>query len=168
MFKVDNLLVVGDPCYEGNHSAHLTTLSGEWHSYVEMYDAGDWGVRCSKLKVWHESWKDVRCDTFHSDLGVDSGQMGAFINPNEMGGEYQQDSFYGECCNLTIASESNPTGWGELSHHGTGVVSGSGFGDGAYPLKVKYVNSLVVAIEVDFLCEPDDDEDELLADEDDE
>ena len=81
---------------------------------------------------------------------VDSGQLGIFDNSffeRSSRGEYDDpDSFYGECCGITLADEP----YGPLMN-GYGIVTGGFGGDGVYPLYVaRDERSRVVAIKVDF------------------
>ena len=84
-------------------------------------------------------------------VAVDSGQAGffneKFFSESEKGDYDTPDSFYGECCGITLADEP----YGVLENE-LGVVSSSGYGDGVYPLYVVLdSNGKVIASKIVFI-----------------
>jgi hypothetical protein len=173
-FTVEDKLVVADPCYidsddgsfEENVKSGILSRSGggivfegavgDWVAEIETQDEGAWGIRVGKL---HLSRKGARSYLSRrlkdvGEVGVDSGQMGAFC---------------ATCLPLDYDALLNAYE-GDHSRNmlafGGGAVSSTGYGDGSYEVTAAYDNDdRPVEIVVDFLPEeePEDfdwDEDE--------
>ena len=147
-----------DPCYDRYVWCRREiedVLPGEYRVYSIHNDKEH---RVHSLVLLHEKkhkpWQFIFKWAFGKDVGVDSGQFGFFddsIYPltEKTGGEMEDlDSFYGKCCQATLSKEQE----GIIDNKG--VVSSSGWGDGAYPY---YVNALgkKSAFMVDYLSEND-------------
>ncbi len=149
-------VLVSDPCYKkAYHEGSMkisgkleNVCSGEWQSAVFRNDeTGGWGLRNHYLVAWLNNLPNSWTEEDSFCVGVDSGQAGIFDferypdgedtdqSENYLArdtGEYQDlDSFYGQCCLITMENESNA---GPVTYDGQtmGSVSSSGIGDGAY------------------------------------
>ena len=157
-------LAVSDPCYD-NPNTVGNVKNGAWTASVDFEDG------CvSALKVCHKDHTADFLEFKECDLriDVDSGQAGIFDadffgDDEELDqGDTQhksegrpwgigQTDFYDVCCNLT-SSEARA---GCLSR---GVVSNSGYGDGAYTCYKAEVGDQVVALMVIFIDDAVDEE----------
>ncbi len=165
-FKVESgEVTVSDPCYD------LKSIAGKWQAVN-----GDWkaainlrkdGTVSSLTATLVNPGKTDKWEKTNSAGGVDSGQMSIFDSkfyraPSEADGKPQPkwmdskrikevgEKFYGACCTLTCGDNSENLGGGVLAH---GTVSSSGYGDGVYPVYVKFANgpsAKVVGIKVRF------------------
>lgn len=165
---ISNELLVTDPCYEKGTwcSGDLeNVLPGIWQASVMRLQDPDWGDRVAELVICHESIKDTDAESIDEwvpiTVGVDSGQAGFFdpqFYPNGEPGEYgDKDTFYGRACEAT----DNPHDWGIVDGHG--VVSQSGFGDGAYACYVtRDPQGRVIAAKIVFISDEDYEDDHEL------
>lgn len=139
--KLSGKVVVSDPCYDRSVWCMATDIAvkpGLYTTYIFRKDEKEWGVRVAAIMAIHtdysgslkKDWEPYECC-----IGVDSGQCGIFddaVYPatESSGGEYgDEDSFYGECCKLTLSEEQ-----GGILKFRNGIVSSSGYGDGSYAL----------------------------------
>lgn len=164
-------LVVSDPCYDRDTwcAGILENVkNGVWeaYAYVENYGKGGFGGdRVKKLVVFH---RDHRHDLglypkrAKFEVGVDSGQAGFFDDASypqgerEEGGYWNKDAFYDECCDATCGRNDEGEGYGIIA--GAGAVSSSGWGDGGYRCDYYEKDGQIVAAEVEFI--PDEDEED--------
>lgn len=183
-FRIESGRVyVSDPCYEkGTWCQALVdgVKNGTWEAHIDNRDEGRPGL----LRVFHENFSDLNsleCSIIPNEIGVDSGQAGVFDAAH-----YREDAsipedfqplctdgglfhnfddeeggrFYGACCDRTLG----PTGEGarDENFHGGGTipfgaVSSSGYGDGGYEAKAyKNDDGDIVAIEIEFIPEEDE------------
>lgn len=112
---------VWDPCY--GHGDTFPAENGTWFAEVEMSHEGNWGNRVAKLSAWKDGCYGKTPFKRGAVAGVDSGQMGIYdIRPDV---NTDEDS-YDEICNITLDKEQAGI------FRDLGVVSSSGYGDGAY------------------------------------
>lgn len=182
-FKIESGRVyVSDPCYKtGTWCQALVdgVKNGNWEAHIDNRDEGRPGL----LRVNHESYPDIthlECSIIPNEIGVDSGQAGVFdaahyrqdssipedfqpLDPGGMFDDFTDEEggrFYGACCDRTLG----PTGEGRRddNFHGGGTipfgaVSSSGYGDGGYEAKAyKNDDGEIVAIEIEFIPEEED------------
>ena len=147
---------ISDPCYEPDCWCSCTVHGfrpGIYNAYVvEDPEEGRVAELVICLEEADTSTKS-RMDWIENDasVAVDSGQAGFFNEKffSTVGkGDYDDpDSFYGECCGITLADEP----YGVLGNE-LGVVSSSGYGDGVYPLYVVLdSNGKVIAAKIVFI-----------------
>ena len=166
---------VTDPCYSVPtwcQTKLTNVLPGEW--VVSMiYDEKQGTNRNAELFLIHKDHqitKDLSYDWF-GDFGVDSGQAGVFdaasyrsdsaaeaINPPWIdfvlpGRDQEGDAWYEKICKFTLGE----SGWGAYD---AGAVSSSGWGDGMYPVYGAEVNGQVVALQLVFIDQSAEDDDE--------
>ena len=166
---------VTDPCYSVPtwcQTKLTNVLPGEW--VVSMiYDEKEGTNRNAELFLVHkdhQATKDLVYDWF-GDFGVDSGQAGVFdaasyrsdsaaeaINPPWIdfvlpGKDLEGDAWYEKICKFTLGE----SGWGAYD---AGAVSSSGWGDGMYPVYGAEVDGQVVALQLVFIDQSADDDDE--------
>ena len=166
---------VTDPCYSVPtwcQTKLTNVLPGEW--VVSMiYDEKQGTNRNAELFLIHkdhQAAKDLSYDWF-GDFGVDSGQAGVFdaasyrsdsaaeaINPPWIdfvlpGKDLEGDAWYEKICKFTLGE----SGWGAYD---AGAVSSSGWGDGMYPVYGAEVNGQVVALQLVFIDQSAEDDDE--------
>ena len=155
-------VVISDPCY--SEIKERSAINGLWKSYVNLNGEG----RVTSLVAEYQGLVDAGAKWLRDrPEGVDSGQMSVFDSSfyrKDAEGkgkiskswEYMEDdkddgAFYGACCTLTCG-ESNGVGTpgGVLEH---GVVSQTGYGDGSYPVFLKFsgTHKRIVAIKVKFI-----------------
>lgn len=172
---------VTDPCYSVPtwcQTKLTNVLPGEW--IVSMiYDEKGGSNRNAELYLIHKDHQSSRGLMFDwfGDFGVDSGQAGVFdaasyrddayaagittpeVDFNLPGHDLEGDAWYEKMCKFTLAND----GWGAYA---AGAVSSSGYGDGMYPVYGAEVDGKVVALQLVFIdqsAEDDDDwEDDLL------
>lgn len=177
-FNLGSKVVVSDPCYEIPTWCHAVVegvLPGTYIGEINTSDEGVWGTRVANLKAIHEDHHltkhKIKWEQHPNTIGVDSGQCGIF-NFDQYRDDKQSESYdielmfsgdwsdkpgddwYQRMCTLTNSEDS----YGVTPD---GIVSCTGFGDGAYTLMVGKVNDVIVAFEIEFITEDDDmDEDE--------
>jgi hypothetical protein len=197
IFKITSgTMVCSDPCYQiptWCQGVISNVKNGLWEAGIETLDAGTWGERISLLWVFNidavinDPTIKTRIEKYEGvelsfSGGVDSGQFGFFdlshyrnddsakdLVKHNFGDNYDienGDAWYRAMCHLTLDEPS----WGVAPF---GVVSSSGFGDGAYLVKgIKNDAGEFVAFCVQFIpnnwdTDDDyDDEDEDFEDED--
>jgi len=147
---------VSDPCYERDTWSAGTiedVKNGEWEAHIKTI-----GKRVAELSAYHTDIKPStlkKLKWFEQDfeVGVDSGQCGLFDDkfyPEGETGEYGDNSFYGKCCSLTLKNG----GVGVLDF---GVVSSSGYGDGAYICSTLEEKREIVGVKIVFIEEENED-----------
>lgn len=158
---------VSDPCYKLEAHDHvaqtLPAANGRWVGSV-IYGPSSWGNRVHQLMAHLESSNLIGSEELlRDDVGVDSGQMSIIdlgSYPTGETGEYDDPTqFYGRVCPLTL---DTPQSSGIFD--GAGIVSGSGFGDGGYPVYVRRnAEGEVTSVRVVFIDDADseDEEDDL-------
>jgi len=150
---------ITDPFYSDDVWCKIDSFpakNGKWKAYVVKSDEGDWGIRCAVLIAYHEDHPVIDQDepmNLIGNIGVDSGQAGIFdegVYPRDNStGEYDDtNTFYGQCCKVTLSEDH----WGTIPG---GVVSSSGYGDGSYQAFGNMKNGKYVAIKIVFI-EPDE------------
>jgi hypothetical protein len=176
-------LVCSDPCYSiptWCQGIVENVKNGIWGAEINLSDEGDWGTRVASLFICNEDSFDkdnsivkkiFEDEPLNFSAGVDSGQFGFFdfehYRNNDSakdlkkydfgGGEKAGDEWYGACCHLTLGQEK----WGVLPN---GVVSSSGFGDGAYDVfGLKNDEGEYVAFAVVFIYDEDEDDEDWLS-----
>lgn len=184
-----NSVIVTDPCYDTNTWCQAkveNVLEGKYDTCCNVVDTGDWGKRNASLIAIHENYRgeELNWEIFPAEIGVDSGQAGIFDIrdyrkdglemelPTTMydGESFDSDKwksffskkeddeegedFYKKMCKFTLSDE----GWGSYA---SGVVSRSGFGDGAYVLRVAKDNDKVIGFFIDFAVEEEEVEEEI-------
>lgn len=184
-FTVENGLIISDPSYNFNpnkinndsfkiqeYFPKEQVKQGEWDSYVE-YD--EESGRVAMLRAFHSSlikeilagdWKP--CEGF---IGVDSGQAGIYdskyFKQDSVVGDYplakyimdldkKGEKWYAMCCQQTYDESNFSKRAGIIPY---GVVSGSGYGDGAYDYGVCKKNGLICGIEILYLFKYNNGED---------
>lgn len=166
-------LRVTDPCYQDGTwcAGTLQAKPGIWNAKT-VVGPTSWHTRVKALQISHESLGALEVldyktlDSAKLTAGVDSGQCGFFDDahyPRDAASfEYEDDTFYGECCALTL--DDGLPGGGVLSKQ-TGVVSRSGFGDGGYEVYVKRDEAgdvaLVQLLYVDESAQDDEEDDSV-------
>lgn len=140
-------LVVSDPCYPPGIwcAGKLDQVqNGTWKAEVRIIDADDFGERVAELYCYADGFPAIREEPVDFKIGVDSGQAGIFdakhyrSDENAKNWVYQyessplvpDDAWYSMCCDVTLATEAGIIPYG--------VVSSTGFGDGAYPAYIGY------------------------------
>ena len=155
--KLSRKVVISDPCYDRSVWCMATDVDvkpDSYATYIFKKDEKEWGIRVAAIMAIHADYSgSLQNDWEPCDysIGVDSGQCGIFddaVYPaNEStSGEYgDEDSFYGECCKLTLSDEQ-----GGILKSRNGIVSSSGYGDGSYGLLCQYHEGERIALMVDF------------------
>ncbi len=168
---------VTDPCYSVPtwcQTKLTNVLPGEW--IVSMiYDEKGGSNRNAELYLIHKDHQSSRGLMFDwfGDFGVDSGQAGVFdaasyrddayaagITTPEVdfvlpGHDLEGDAWYEKMCKFTLAND----GWGTYA---AGAVSSSGYGDGMYPVYGAEVDGKVVALQLVFIDQSAEDDDDDL------
>jgi hypothetical protein len=138
-------------------------LVTEYNVVVEKKNMGMWGDRCSFVRAVHSGYlsKSLKWELLNSSIFVDSGQCGIFSKQSyrndlfgiedgegdfELSDDEPGDIFYSKMCQRTLSNQ----GWGVYRQ---GVVSSSGFGDGAYCLFIAKEKNKIVGMLVDFCLE---------------
>lgn len=157
--KVENEVLVTDPCYEKDIwcSARVSMPKANYLCYAEKYKG-----RISSLYMIDENYEGSKilideCKPI-AECGVDSGQLGFFIPDkyqkkidkkefnkftkrkfpySDWKRKYNKedsdkDSFYRCCCNVTLSKSSA----GVIKD--VGCLSSSGYGDGCYNVYYTY------------------------------
>lgn len=151
------VLFISDPCYDIDTwcTARVKAKTGEWISFVEKSDEGDWGNRCAVLFAYHKDYPLTDSDDINincSGIGVDSGQAGIFdekyfkddsvATPSNF---IPDEPWYSMCCSKTLSKK-------QADVIPYGAVSSSGYGDGVYSYYVKENESgEVVAVKIVFI-----------------
>lgn len=176
-FQVENGLIISDPSYNFDLTKYGTgfkiqdyfskdkVMTGEWDSYVE-YDEESGRVamlRALNSDITYRELDELKWEACDGFIGVDTGQAGIYdskyFKDDSIVGDYplaeyitnideKGEKWYSMCCQQTY-DESNPK-----KRAGTipyGVVSSSGWGDGAYDYGVTKKNGLICGVEVLFL-----------------
>jgi len=165
---------VTDPCYSVPTWCQKkldNVLPGEW--VVSMiYDELGGSNRNAELYLIHKDYQTTRGLSFDwlGDFGVDSGQAGVFdaasyrddayaagITTPEYdfflpGDPQEGDAWYEKMCKFTLAAD----GWGTYA---AGAVSSSGYGDGMYPVYGAEVDGKIVALQLVFISQEEDEDD---------
>lgn len=173
--KLGTEVFITDPCYSVPTWCQLkfnNVLPGDWIATM-IYDEQGGTNRNAELVLQHKDYqssKDLSFDWF-GDFGVDSGQAGVFdaasyrsdsaaekIQAPEVdfglpGEKLEGDAWYEKICKFTLAQD----GWGSYD---TGVVSSSGWGDGVYPVYGAEVDGKIVALQLVFIDQSADLEDD--------
>jgi len=165
-------VMVTDPCYEIPTWCQIKLSGVLPGAYVPMcleVDTDGWGTREAVLLAVHEDYIDeaLTWRKTAGEVGVDSGQAGIFSYDTYRNDEIVEsiptptttydggplfeypwrdkagDAWYEKMCRITLAECS----WGTYSE---GVVSRSGYGDGAYTCLVAKKNKKIVGIAIDF------------------
>lgn len=155
-----------DPCYAGPHAGIVVKNAriGLWHAKRD-YEKNMFGSETAPRRIWafHEclplppaitALKIGQDWLFKGHVDVDSGQLGFFdaaTVPMRRGG--QNEDWYDRCCASTL-SHSYPEyrdedGQVRSMAVPSGVVTGTNYGDGGYPLYVKEMDGEVVAVMID-------------------
>ena len=157
--ELSEKIIVSDPgCDRGAWSLieDLTMEPGKYKAFLVKKDKGKWGVRVSHIIcVLASEYPDIKTALERrwsklDTICIDSGQAGVFDNsayPNsaaKWGSFDDADSFYGECCSITVH------GGGGVMRSGKGVVVSSGYGDGIYEVKALISNGRRNAVMIDF------------------
>lgn len=166
---------VTDPCYSVPTWCQKkldNVLPGEW--IVSMiYDEKGGSNRNAELYLIHKDYQSKYGLSFDwlGDFGVDSGQAGVFdaasyrddayaagITTPEVdfflqGDPEEGDAWYTKMCKFTLAAD----GWGSYA---AGAVSSSGWGDGMYPVYGAEVDGNIVALQLVFIDQSAEDEDD--------
>jgi hypothetical protein len=126
---LSNRVVVSDPCYPRDVwcRGEVDITPGTYEAFLHYGDED----RVSKLRLVRKGAGDVYNEVSAPfSVGVDSGQAGIFCDTvyptGSCTGEYgEKGTFYGDICELTAGSLGG-------TYQGKGLVSSSGYGDGAY------------------------------------
>lgn len=171
---------VTDPCYSVPtwcQKKLTNVLPGEWICTM-IYDEQGGSGRNAELYLVHKDHQSSRLlYDWLGDFGVDSGQAGVFdvasyrkdadaekittpyVDFVLPGHDLEGDLWYEKMCKFTLADD----GWGSYD---SGVVSSSGYGDGMYPVYGAEVDGKLVSLQLTFIDQSaqDEDEDELEED----
>ena len=156
-------IIVKDPCYDDAYGSTFPAKNGTWVGSIHVTK----GARSARVSAL-----EARAPGRHNTLvevckeGVDSGQMGVFDSSKA---DASVDDDYEDICAMTLET---PYG-GIIKQYG--VVSGTAYGDGEYPVMVSrdILTGEVTSVLIEFE-DPDDssgdypDEDEFIEDERDE
>lgn len=151
------LMRVTDPSYDRKTwcSGTFPALPGVWGYKVEEVVSG--GRRIKSLRVFHEEHESAETTReLGITVGVDSGQCGFFDDAKYLGASIKDfdnpATFYGKVRKIT----NSPAMAGVVD--GVGVVASSGYGDGVYTCKVAEQDEWVVAAEIVFIDQLEDDD----------
>jgi hypothetical protein len=145
-------IIISDPYYERGIWCALSdfeVMPGKYETFIIKYEN-----RAAAVIAVHSNYietLDFDWELYVGEIGVDSGQAGIFddsIYPEkeEYKGKYDdEDSFYGECCKLTLSDTQ-----GGILKNEKGVVSSSGCGDGRYELFCQCRKNYRIALMIDF------------------
>lgn len=163
------LLRVTDPCYQVSprDASTLKAKPGQWNAQ-SVIGPTTWDTRVKVLQISHESLGEVAVLDYKTledtrlTAGVDSAQCGFFDDaqyPRTAAQfEYEDDTFYGQCCALTL--DAGLPGGGVLASQ-IGAVTRSGFGDGGYDVYVqRNAQGEVVLAQLLFIDESAQDEED--------
>jgi hypothetical protein len=155
--ELSGKVVVSDPVYDRSvwcMATDITVKPGTYLTYIVKKHDQKFGFKAAEIVAIHTDWVESEKEAwepYDCCIGVDSGQCGIFddsIYPANgiSRGEFEdEDSFYGECCKLTLSDNQ----CGVLKSL-KGVISSSGYGDGSYKLFCQYHGGERVALMVDF------------------
>lgn len=171
--------MVSDPCYELDTWCQYeleNVQPGSWSVFKTTSDEEFWGIRVAEFEAYiGEIPKDDEYELVEeATIGVDSGQAGFFEStgyrnmslfgkdkpvchpmflPEDVTVEnYQEEYFYGVCCNITLNDQAGV--------FPGGAVSTSGFGDGSYDLFVrKNQDGKITALKLVFISDEEEEED---------
>ncbi len=164
--KLSDIVMVSDPCYKVPtwcQKKLTNVLHGEYKIFFYKSLLASWGKVNSYLGVVHSEFvnENLSWRILNENIGVDSGQAGIFsyssyrnddivdsmIMPES---DFTLNSYenigyrwYEAMCKLTLTTEN-------YGSYETGVLSTSGFGDGAYRCLVAKKNKMIVGICIDF------------------
>lgn len=160
---VSGSMIVSDPCYEAGLwccNKLERVRRGAWEAETNIVNEAPWGKRVALRSAHHEAFDEAGCslETADFDVGVDSGQAGFFdaVHYRDAGvfpdasDKADAEEWYKRCCQLTLS----PMLSGVLPY---GVVSASGYGDGAYECRL-YRDQRDEIVRVDVCFIPDADE----------
>lgn len=157
IIELSGKVVASDPCYNRDvwcMTTDIAVKAGRYVTYIIKKDEKRFGVRVAAIMAVHEDYTEslvTEWEPYGCFLGVDSGQCGIFddtVYPQsgEDGGEYYDEkSFYGECCKLTLGRKQ-----GGILKTRNGIVSSSGYGDGSYELLCQNHEGECIALMIDF------------------
>lgn len=157
---VDEMITVGDPCYDRNGVEMLKAKNGTYHVFVKMSDEGKWGVRVAELLAIHEDANfgnnDLEWDPCDFSLPVDSGTMGIYDNEYHYDHHYNglDEKWYDK--NVCDGLDKN------CRFHivdNRCVISESGLGDGCYDVNVVFDDldtETICAVRIIFIDEDDE------------
>jgi len=156
-------IIVKDPCYDDAYGSTFPAKNGTWIGIIHV--AKGRSARVSAIEARAAGYRHNTLTEVCRE-GVDSGQMGVF-DSSKADASVEDD--YEDICTMTLKT---PYG-GIIKQYG--VVSGTAYGDGEYPVMVSRDLSTgeVTSVLVEFEA-PDDsdgdypDEDEFIEDERDE
>jgi hypothetical protein len=142
-------ILVCDPCYDDAEHMHITlpAHNGKWWTSIERYED-----RISRLYAVLDKTQLILTPRDVGVAGVDSGQMGIYDKPyfnnqdKVEGGIANFKDWYLMCCDRTLGD----VGAGLIPH---GVVSSSGWGDGAYQVRADYCGRKIIYVEIIFIDE---------------
>ena len=169
-------IIVSDPCYEKDVwccNSIEQVKCGTWTAEVDIHDEGEWGWRIAVLRIQAAIPPKVlpSPESAPFAVAVDSGQAGFFDAMHYRDSEMLRkktgskstdpDLWYWHCCQITLS----PQQAGVLPY---GVVSSSGFGDGAYECLI-YRNACgeAIRVEIIFIEDASENEEDWLEDEED-
>ena len=163
--RLGNKVMVSDPCYGLNtwcQGVLENVLPGIYDCEVEYSDEGAWGERVSAIEVVHTDCGICRYERENFVVGVDSGQAGIFdyeyycqYHTDDNDRNHVDDDWYDRVCDITLSDESAGT------VDECGLVSSSGYGDGAYGCWVaRNRDGYIVAIRIEYITEEDEEDDE--------
>ncbi len=174
-FKITSgRMLVTDPCYKlGTWCQGIleSVRNGTWHAYVERKFLPQWDLRNWKIRVVHSQFPtSVPHIKMEIDVGVDSGKAGFFDWASYPEGDTDNnkafDGFYEDICKLTLGDYGrNPDDFPQAGVCKFGAVSSSGLGDGSYVCYTAVEHNEIVAAEIVFLDENEDEAEESETDE---
>jgi hypothetical protein len=150
--NLSDKIIISDPCYERGIWCAISdfeVMPGKYETFIVKYEnraAAVIAVHSDYIGTLNSDW-----ELYVGEIGVDSGQAGIFddsIYPEkeEPKGKWDdEDSFYGECCKLTLSNAQ-----GGILKNEKGVVSSSGYGDGRYELFCQCRENYRIALMIDF------------------
>lgn len=164
-FEVNDKLMVSDPCYDVGTwcQGAIDVKSGTWEgeAFIKISDSA--GVRTWYLRAFHKehnlpneerfNWENLGYkELTEFTAGVDAGMMAIFNYYDYLKFREQENSI-----------EPNENQWNKFceeyapyhnnveNYKNKGVISSSGFGDGAYPIYARKVDGKIVDVVVEFI-----------------
>ena len=130
-------IVVKDPCYDDASGSTFPAKNGTWTGYIHRQ-----GRTVASLEARASGpQRGIECEVCKE--GVESGQMGIF---NASDSERSREDDYDQICNMTL----NGIFGGIINQYG--VVSGTAYGDGVYPVLVRReVDGTVTSVRIEFI-----------------
>ena len=184
-FNLGSEVVVSDPFYKlptWCQAVITGVLPGKYIGEITETDGSDgWGIRIATLSATHEDYVDrlgfIDWEESKATIGVDSGQCGIFDKqyfrddkrsdtyglPSIWGGRKDGDGdlWYERMCSLTLGTEYGGVSDDDWGVTPDGVVSSSGYGDGAYTLMLGITDDgEVVGFEIVYIGADEDDPDD--------